>query len=158
MKEAGYSESNKCPVTLLTTGHTAWVATVQALKENLDACYFDVSISQTQDFTPYYGGQFDICIVGMAMGRMFNFFSQLWDPATGINFCYYDGPDLQEIIDGFQTAQDQESANAVILKQDATFCYVPLAYDACLAAFDDQLDTSEAWSGAGYDFSRIKWK
>ncbi|MBQ3920697.1 MAG: hypothetical protein II689_00535, partial [Firmicutes bacterium] len=88
----------------------------------------------------------------------FQTFSMLFDPETGVNLCYYDGDDLQDIIDAFNGANDQESANKAVMLMDATLGYVPLAYDAQVFVLDDQIDTSLIISGDSYTFSKLRWK
>jgi peptide/nickel transport system substrate-binding protein len=158
MKEAGYSESNRCPIKFLSTDQERYLAAAQVLKENLEQCYFDVTIAETTDFMPYFTGDFDIGIIGIGLGRAFQTFSMLFDPETGVNLCYYGGGDLQDIIDAFNGANDQESANKAVMLMDATLGYVPLAYDAQVFVLDDQIDTSLIISGDSYTFSKLRWK
>ncbi len=158
MSEAGYSDSKRCRVTFLTTAAQKFVAAAEVIKENLDKCCFDVTIETTSDYTPYLTGQFDVAILGIALGNSLMNFSALFDPSAGLNLCFYSGEDLEELVTEFVTASDQASADKAVKHMDELFCYVPLSYPAAIYAFDDQLDTSSAFVMGGLDYSRLSWK
>ena len=159
MTEAGYSASNPCSITLLMMNQPGWAEALQALKEELDACYFDCTIVTAVDLTPYEAGDFDIGIMGMGLGGVFNYMVLYYDENfAGLNFCHYEGDDLAEIISEFGTATTQEEADKAMLHDDSLFTHIPLGYPATIYVFNGDLDVSEAFLGNTWDISFFKWK
>ncbi len=158
MSEAGYSADNPCELELLTTSNPVWVAAIEALKENLDQCYFNCHISKATDFIPYFSGSFDLGMLGIGLGASFNNYAMLYSPDAGLNLSFYAGDDLDQLISEYATATTQEDADKAMLHEDSLFCYIPVAYSATITAFNSDLDTSGAFIGGDYDWSLMKWK
>jgi ABC-type transport system substrate-binding protein len=160
MKEAGYSESDPCRIKLIyQSGNDEQMAAIEILKEMLDACFFDCSIDVDLDLEKYISGDFDIGIMGMSLMGVWQYMILYYDESfAGLNFCHYEGDDLQDIINEYAGAQTQEEADKAMLHDDSLFCHIPLAYPAFIYAFNADLDASKAFVNSSYDASLMSWK
>jgi peptide/nickel transport system substrate-binding protein len=155
MSELGYSESNPLVVDLIVPAY-AGMAGAEILKENLEECYFSVTIKESISGTEILLGTYDIGIMWCEFGGMFPLYSLLFDD-NGLNMACYAGEDKADIIAAIQSANDAESARNAMLLVDSAMVYVPLCYRAVMMAADDQLELPPMINGV-YDFSLIKWK
>lgn len=85
MTEAGYSESNKLPLTLIvSSSRTDWVSACEVLKEELEQSYFTVNIEEISDTARFDNHDFDLGMIGIGLTSQFRSYEALFNLDTGL--------------------------------------------------------------------------
>lgn len=160
MQEAGYSKSNRCPVTLLVmSAYPQWVAACEILKENLEQSYFSVSIEETADLDRYFNGNFDIAFLAVGLTESFTGYSVLFDDASGLNLCGISGDEQMELLAKITAAVDEESTHAAMQAVVDQLGYIPVLYTTYYMAFDSELNHGTFYiSRGGFLYREFSWK
>ena len=156
MADAGYSESNKLEIEIITlTSSAGWVPACEVLKEELEQSYFTVTITEVMDMTRYFAYDFDLSILAISLPATTNGYSVLFDTPTGLNLCGLEDPDLLAL---FGNTNDEASAQACQKAATETLAYIPLAYSAAFFAADADLTTGYYNAdSSNWDFCTFAW-
>lgn len=157
MAEAGYSESNKLELDIITlTASAGWVAACEVLKEELEQSYFTVTITEVADMTRYFSYDFGISILGISLPATTTGYSVLFDTPTGMNLCGLEDPELLAM---FLNTADEASAQACQKAATETLAYLPLAYGVAFYAADADLVIGDYHpDSTNWDYCSFAWK
>lgn len=159
LAQAGYSESNRCPINLLTINDPLWVACTEVLKANLEQSYFTVDIEELADPTRLYIGDFDMALMAIGLTNSFTSYAVLFDDASGLNMSSISGPERDEVLAKILAAGDEASAQEAMKAVVDTLAYVPLTYLASSFAYDADLNHGEFYTAlSSFLFQEFSWK
>lgn len=159
MKDAGYSEENKCPVTLIVySAIPAWVSASEIIKEQLDAAYFDVTIDEIATTERYDNLGFDLGLIGVGLTTSFGSFEMLFDNESGLNMAGIDGDEQAAVLEAFAAMKDEETTHAAMAAAVDSFAYLPIYHTMRYFACDSNLNHGEYYSGSSLMFVReMSW-
>lgn len=159
MSEAGYSESNKCDLTLICMSDPAWVAACEVLKENLEQSYFTVTIEEIPDTNRYFTLDFDMGFIAIGLTTAFSSYALLFDSASGMNLAGIEGDLATNALDALNNISDEASAHEAMQIVVDTLAYVPMFYTTVFLAYDGDLNCGDFFIGLGGFFVReFSWK
>ena len=154
LTEAGYSESNKVPLTLIVMGaYTEWISACEVIKEQLEQTYFTVNIEQTPDTDRYFTGDFDLGFLAIGLTTSFTSYQTMF---SDLNLALYESSDVQ---DAFAAIKDEATTQAAMKTVTESLAYLPLFYPYAFYIFDDQLNIGELYSTfSGFLYKDFSWK
>ena len=157
MTEAGYSESNKLPLTLIVmSARTDWVSACEVLKEELEQSYFTVNIEEVSDTTRYFTQDFDLGMISIGLTTQFQSFAALYNLDTGLNLSGINDADVQA---AFAAMTDTASTQAAMKAATESLAYIPVYYATTFYAYDADLNASELNTQVSAFFYReFSWK
>lgn len=159
MGEAGYSESNKCELTLICMADPAWVAGCEIIKENLEQSYFTVTIEQIPDTTRYFTLDFDMGFIAIGLTTAFNSYSVLFDDASGFNLSGISGDLRDSTLEAFANISDEATTHEAMKAVIDTLAYIPICYTTVFLAYDADLNCGDFYVAQGSVFCRdFSWK
>ena len=158
MTEAGYSESNRAHINLITLGGNApWVSACELVKANLEESYFSVDIVQLNDASRYFQADFEMGIINFSYFNTFGAWNILFDPTSGMDLAGYDGTKTG-ILDTFAAINDEASAQKAMREVVDTVAYYPLFYPVNYTACDSNLDLGPDFGEVDTFFKDFSWK
>lgn len=159
LTEAGYSESNPCPIDLITISDPLWVACTEVLKANLEESYFSVTIETLADPTRFYTGGFDMALMAIGLNTSFTSYAVLFDDASGLNMSCISGAERDETLKKINSAVDEASAQEAMKAVVDTLAYIPVTYVASNFAYDSNLNHGQFYTAQGsFLFREFSWK
>ena len=156
LTEAGYSESNRVHIELITLGaNTQWVSACELVKANLEESYFDVDITQLNDTSRYFMGDFNMGIINFSYTTSFAMYNILFDMTSGLDLAGYTDP---AILDTFAAIKDEASAQKAMREAIDTLAYYPLFSPVSYVAIDSNLDLGENYENGTNFMKDAFWK
>jgi len=157
LTEAGYSDSNKVHITLITLGGNApWISACELVKANLEESYFSVDIEQQNDTSRYFLADFEMGIINFSYFNTFGAWNILFEPTSGLDLAGYDGSD--GILDTFAAINDEASAQKAMRDVVNTLAYYPLFYPVNYTACDSNLDLGPDFGEYETFIKNFSWK
>lgn len=154
MATAGYSESNKLALTLITmAANQDWIDACQVIKENLEKSYFTVTIEECADTNRFFTLDFDLGFIGVGLTTSFTSFSMLYDD-NALNLCGITGDEQKAILDMFASMSDEASTQATMKAVVDTLGYIPTYYTVSYVAHDANLKIGERYNDISKSFVR----
>ena len=139
LTQAGYSESNRCPIELITLGgNTAWISACELAKANLEESYFTVEISQQDSTARYFQADYEMGIINFSYFNNFAAWFVLFQEDSGIDLAGYDG--TGGILDTFAAITDEATTQQAMREAVETLAYYPLDYPKGYYAGDEHLN------------------
>ncbi len=141
MTEAGYSESNKLPLTLIvSSSRTDWVSACEVLKEELEQSYFTINIEEISDTARFDNHDFDLGMIGIGLTSQFRSYEALFNLDTGLNMSGINDADVQA---AFASMTDTASTQAAMKVATESLAYIPVYYSTTFYAYDADLNASD---------------
>lgn len=157
MAEAGYSDSNRAHITLITLGaQTMWVSACELAKANLEESYFTVDIEQQDSSARYFQGDYEMGIINFSYTTSFPMYNVLFNLESGIDLAWYDGSG--NILDTFSAITDEATAQKAMREAVETIAYYPLFYPTVFYAKDSDLDLGPDFGEMETFFKDLSWK
>ena len=143
LTEAGYSESNKVNIEIITVGAQAqWVSACELVKANLEESYFTVDITQLEDTSRYFQSDYEMGIITFGYTTDFSMYNILFMPESGLDLAGYTD---QAILDTFAAISDEASTQKAMREAIDTVAYYPLFYPVQYFACDADLDLGSSF-------------
>lgn len=157
LAEAGYSESNKCELTLVVmSAQPTWVSACEVMKEALEQANFKINIEQVADTSRYFTYDFDLAMISIALTTNFNSFADLYNMDSGINLA---GITDDEVTAAFAAMTDEASTQAAMKTATESHAYIPLFYNTYFYAFDSDLNYGPMYNEiSAFLYSDFSWK
>lgn len=143
LTEAGYSESNKVSIEIITIGaQTPWVSACELVKANLEESYFTVDITQVEDTSRYFQTDYEMGIITLGYTTDFSMYNVLFVPDSGLDLAGYTDT---AILDTFAAISDEASTQKAMRDAVDTVAYYPLFYPVSYYASDSDLDLGSSF-------------
>ena len=157
LAQAGYSESNKCELTLIVMGAQAdWVSACEVMKETMEQANFIINIEQVADSSRYFTYDFDLGMISIALTTNFNSFADLFDMASGLDLA---GITDESVNAAFAAMTDEATTQAAMQAATASNAYIPLFYNTYFYAFDSDLNYGPMYNEfSGFLYRDFSWK
>ena len=156
LTEAGYSESNRVPIEIITLGaQTQWVSACELIKANLEESYFTVDITQLESTARYFNADFEMGIINFAYTTNFAMYNILFDMTSGLDLAGYTDP---AILDTFAAISDEASTQKAMREAVELLAYYPLFSPTNYVAFDSNLDVPADYTNGITFIKDYKWK
>lgn len=157
MAEAGYSESNPLPLTLIVmSNYPDWVSACEVMKEELEQSYFSVNIEQVADSSRFFTYDFDIGMLSIALTSQFDSYSVLFDMSSGIDLAGIEDPEIQA---AFEAISDEASTQNAMKVATESLAYIPLFYNTNFYAADSNLNVGPYSTELSlFMFRQFSWK
>ncbi|MBR0342705.1 MAG: ABC transporter substrate-binding protein [Oscillospiraceae bacterium] len=155
LTEAGYSESNKVAIELITLGsNTQWISACELVKANLEESYFTVEITQVDGAARYFNADYTMGIINFSYFADFKAWNILFDMASGLDLAGYTDP---AILETFAAINDEASTQKAMRDAVDTVAYYPLFSPVTYLAYDSNLEIGDYANGLVY-MRDIYWK
>ena len=157
LAQAGYSESNKCELTLIVMGAQAdWVSACEVMKETMEQANFIINIEQVADSSRYFTYDFDLGMISIALTTNFNSYADLFNMASGLDLA---GITDESVTAAFAAMTDEATTQAAMQAATASNAYIPLFYNTYFYAFDSDLNYGPFYNEiSGFLYRDFSWK
>ena len=157
LAQAGYSESNKCELTLIVMGaQTDWVSACEVMKETMEQANFIINIEQVADSSRYFTYDFDLGMISIALTTNFNSYGDMFNMESGIDLA---GITDESVSAAFAAMTDEATTHAAMQAATASNAYIPLFYNTYFYAFDGDLNYGPIYNEfSGFLYRDFSWK
>ena len=157
LAQAGYSESNKCELTLIVMGaQTDWVSACEVMKETMEQANFIINIEQVADSSRYFTYDFDLGMISIALTTNFNSYGDMFNMESGIDLA---GITDESVSAAFAAMTDEATTHAAMQAATASNAYIPLFYNTYFYAFDGDLNYGPMYNEfSGFLYRDFSWK
>ena len=157
LTEAGYSDSNRVSIEMITPATAAYVSAAELVKANLEESYFTVEITQIEDSSRYFQSDYELGLVTLGYTTDFSMYNILFIPESGLDLAGYTD---QAIVDTFAAISDEASAQKAMRDAIDTLAYYPLFYPTSYFAYDTDLDLGTDFGKYGnvIIYKEFSWK